>query len=402
MTPERTPEGLEARLKPRGVGRFFSAAFLALWLCGWLAGESFALWILIKGGQAVVTGRSLPPGADPPSPAGALAIGLFLAVWLSFWTLGGYLASRELLRLLWSEDRIVAGYESLVVRRRLGPFRWSRTVPRSSLVRIYCVERKGRMMTETTEGPVELTTLARGAECQALATAFQREMGLNPDVAGAPSAPPDRWRETIDDEGGVALIEDGDLRRTRGRVAWGLTFLSVSGLLALASYASRQAEALPILYGLGAMTAALAWSSWRISNTRLEWRLDPGRLRLRRRSGRRVKDLFEGDSLELVETSDSDGDSWFALNAVAAGAPPPSSPPRLSDRRYRRKIVHVMDDPTIPRRLGAWLAGRAGIRLDDRSTAASKQEELAALIVRLESGGRFSRWIAKHIPRPPA
>ena len=33
---------MEVRLRPQGVGRYFGAAFLAFWLCGWAAGEVFA------------------------------------------------------------------------------------------------------------------------------------------------------------------------------------------------------------------------------------------------------------------------------------------------------------------------------------------------------------------------
>ena len=88
------------------------------------------------------------------------------------------------------------------------------------------------------------------------------------------------------------------------------------------------------------------------------------------------------------------------MNVVVAGAPPPDLTYPLADRRWRRRIAREMDDPTVPRRLGAWLVRRSGLRLEDRTTAERKKLELGQLIARLESGGRFSRWMARHIPRP--
>ena len=58
-------EGLEFRLRPGGPGRWFKAAFLGVWLCGWAAGEAFALWALVIGARALLTGEPPKPGAAP-------------------------------------------------------------------------------------------------------------------------------------------------------------------------------------------------------------------------------------------------------------------------------------------------------------------------------------------------
>ena len=398
MTLERTVEGLEARLWPRGFGRVVNAGFLGVWLCGWLAGECLALWFLVRGALSLLTGEPPQPDAPPLPLAPAVLAGLFLLVWLAFWTLGGYLAARELLRVISSSDHIVARPDSLVVHRRLGPFLSTKTLPRPDVLRVYAIARKGRVLAETPEGPVELTLLARGAECESLARALGEALGMSEAGTNAASLP-EGWREVHDAEEGAALLRDPDLRRARGRAGWCITALLALFVVALATRFIDHPHALPLAAGLSALTAVLAWGSFRLSHTRLEWRLDSGLIRYRRRSADGVQELFEGRSLELVESSDSDGDPWFTLNAVAAGAPPPPSVPTWSDRKQRRQIAREMDDPTVPRRLGAWLARRTGLPLADRTTAEHKKKELQALIARLEAGSRFSRFLARHARR---
>jgi len=398
MIQERTAEGLETRLRPRGFGRFVSAPFLLVWLCGWAVGEGFALWLLYRGVLALLGGAALP-GNDAPAGAQALMIGLFLVVWLSFWTLGGYLAARELLRLIWSEDRIVARHDALVVHRGIGPFRSTRTIARDDLLQIQATPKR-RLVARTPDGAVELTSLASRDECESLAKTLQSEMGLKTDAPRDAGSLPEQWSEVPDAEGGIALVQNERVRRARGRFAWILTTLCASAALALVATSAKERTDQRAFAGiLAGISAVAAWGSWRLSHTRLEWRLEPGRLRLRRRSARRVKEIFEGTSLELIETSDSDGDAWFTLHAVAADAPQPWDPSRLPKRRHRRRLAHVMDDASTPRRLGAWLARKTTVRLEDLTTPEHRLRERAALIARLEAGGRFSRWMAKRIPR---
>jgi hypothetical protein len=69
MIGERTSEGWQARMRPQGIGRFFPAAFLSFWLCGWAAGESFALWMLFQGVRALLTGEPIGHEARCPFPS---------------------------------------------------------------------------------------------------------------------------------------------------------------------------------------------------------------------------------------------------------------------------------------------------------------------------------------------
>jgi len=106
MTLTRTPFGWEARFKRSGYGRWFDAAFLAVWLIFWAVGAGFALWLLGMGAWSLSLDMPLEPERAPLALGPALAAGAFLLVWTSLWTLGGVLAVAEFLRLTVGEDRI--------------------------------------------------------------------------------------------------------------------------------------------------------------------------------------------------------------------------------------------------------------------------------------------------------
>src|SRR5580765_1157950 len=123
MAWETSASGSVFELKVQGFGRFIGAAFLATWLAGWAAGEAFALSILAFGGWSLVTGRPPGVGHQPVTLIAALPVGLFLLIWLFFWTIGGIAAGRELLRLLYGRDRFVIRQGDLEVEHSYGLFR---------------------------------------------------------------------------------------------------------------------------------------------------------------------------------------------------------------------------------------------------------------------------------------
>src|SRR5262245_21226584 len=145
MIGERTIEGWQLRLEPRGGGRYLTGAFLALWLCGWALGEFFALWLLITGAVALLTGRPPEPGREPLQVGPALMVGVFLVVWLTMWTFGGVLAITEMLRVLWGEDRITVSAGRLEVTWVRGPFRRTRRFERHAIGGITLVGREDRL-----------------------------------------------------------------------------------------------------------------------------------------------------------------------------------------------------------------------------------------------------------------
>lgn len=394
MILERTHQGLEARIRPEGVGRFFSAGFLGFWLCGWVVGETFALFLLVRGAWALWTGE--PPGenAEPLQLAPALAVGLFLLFWLTFWTFGGVMAMRELLRLLWSEVRLVAGPD-LTIHERIGPFRSMKVIARSDLRRIYSIQRKCRLVAETTSGTLDLATVPREPDRESIEKALRGELRLEDpaDQGGTPGSVvqlPEGWTEIVDAEGGVALVGDPAVRKKQARFTWTLAAGVLSVALLMISRMAGHPEWWAMAAMVSAAAAGLLWGAWRLANTRLEWRLGHGTLTLRRRTRAVARDLFDAASLELVETSDSDGDPWFTLKAVARAT---NQEPR------RRRIASAMDDPSVPRRLGAWLAAKTRLPLDDQVGRSARPQQIVDLITQLEASGRFGRWIARRLPR---
>ena len=370
MPLERTAAGLEATLRPKGVARLAAAGFLSVWLCGWAAGETFAVYMLRNAPRTLNEGR--------------LVVTAFFLVWVSFWTLGGLFALREWLRLLWSEDRVVVDPEALRIHRRLGPFRWTTTLTRSDVQRIYTLPRRSRLLAQTSDKTVEITALAGRVECEALARDLREALRLgetSPDGA-TPAGPPQGWTEVVDADGRLAVVQEPATRAMQAKIAWALASLLAVPTLLLSSRILDQPRWGALAAMLAAATVMSAWGAWRLSTTRLEWRLGSGRLSLRRRSGSGAIDLFEAGSLELVERTHSHGDSWFTLDAVAVGG------------ATRRRIAQSVAGPFIPRRLGTWLSGRASVRFDDRTTEAGRAQDLDAALAQLEASGRLGRWMA--------
>ena len=320
-------------------------------------------------------------------PGGALAVSGFLVVWLSLWTLGGVMAIREWLRLMWSEDRILVTSEALCIRRRLGPFHSTTRIARPDLKGIHTKPRRSRLLAETSEGIVEITALADRSECEALERELRETLGLveTPPAGAVPERPPEGWTEVVDPDGWPAVTQDPAIRKAQARTAWLFAMLLAIPTFLLFCRILDHPEWGALAAMLGAATGLSAWGAWRLTTTRFEWRLDASRVSLRRRSASGAIDLFEGASVELVERSDSDGDSWFTLNAVSA------------DGGKRKKIAQAMDDPSVPRRLGAWISDRAPIPFDDRATEQRKKADLTLTLAQLEASGRLGRWLAQKL-----
>ena len=406
MIGEHTAEGWEARLRPHGAGRYFSAGFLAFWLCGWAVGEGFALWFLVAGVRALLTGEPLP-GAAPTSVAGLLAVAGFLLIWLTLWTVGGIAALGELLRCLWSEDRVAVGPTGLRVTRWIGPFRSRREFPRDRLRRVSLAPRTAALALETDAATVELTRLGTRAEREELAAALRARLGLDAagDAARTAEGLPAGWSEVVTPEGECVLVADSAARRRQARVTAGAAMILGAAALWLVSRAVADLALAPLAAMAVAAAAGAAWGALWLWRGRMEWLLGSGRVVLRRRFGPAVREVFTAHALELAISSDSDGDDWYALEALAAVEPEPEPSwrrPRASGKT-RRRVAQVLRDPVAPRRLGAWLARRCDLPLRDRASAEARAADLAAataaLRVELARAGKLGPLLLRVVTR---
>lgn len=402
---ERTDAGLEIRLRPRGAARLVAAAFLLVWLCGWTVGETVVAALLIRGAGAWLSGQPPVPGHASLGPAPTLAMGVFLLAWLFFWTLGGLFALRELVRLVWAEDRLVAGPSELLLESRLGPFRSRRRFAADQVCAIRVARRGMVLVADTTSRTVELSRLGTAEEREKAGELLGQELHL-----GSAGGDPDRvelpagWQETLTPEGTAVLVPD---LKTRARQAFAVGFAafvaSVVALL-LTAGATRSLRLLPPAIVTAALSAGLIAGTVWLARGRMEWRLGSGRIVLQRRYGGSVRELFEATRLELTISSDSDGDQWFELEGVAPTAEAPAAETgawatAVAERRHRRRIHHVMSDGTNPRQLGQWLSRRADLPFADLTRSSTAQAKLAELRGRLAASGPLGRLASRLIER---
>ncbi len=399
---QRTFQGLEAELRSTGAGRFSGAGFLMFWLVFWVVGEAFALGILGWGAWSLFTGQ--PPGAGhaPLETGPALFTGLFLLCWTAFWTFGGIMAWRELLRRLFGSDRLIARGDSLEVVHGYGLFSSRQTLPRDRLLRFYPPSPAGSgLAVETLDGVVPLARLGTPAQLAETAVAFNAEFKLS----GKPSLDgnlPAGWRELTSPEGHPIYVQDPATRQRLAIVLWVLfaPFFVSTTYLFQAMLGRGSLGALAAI--LAAFTALLGWGAWRLGARREEWVPGRGRITLDlRRRGHR-ESLFTGDLLEIREDRDSDGDLGFKLVAVQSEARQQAS--LQTARKHEHVIASCSGDATELLSFGCLLARRCAIPLADRTTPAAKAEDLAVLQEKLAATGRLGRWAARLLgklaPRP--
>ena len=368
-------------------------------------------------------------------------------MWLLLWTVGGVSALRELVRLLWGSTLVIVAPDRVIVEHRAGPFRSHKEVPRESVqsVRVLRLRHRGTVIVESASGRIDVARTSNLADAERLVAELRRELGLDdPDRAAVVTLPPG-WAECLTAEGGVAVAPDPTVRARQARVL-GVSTLIVASVTFLSARQWLQGPvglhepgllSLAIVFGTVAL-GFLAGTVW-LARGRNEWRVDRGRIVLQRRFGDDVSERFVATALELTLTNDSDGDEFFTLKALSGpavgsetsrtlaalnpafggdpGAPrtqDPGAPPRQDwstphgqaggapRRPADRIIVRVMNDASVPRSLGRWLAARGEIPLTDRATAEAQAIDLNELRGRLASSGRLGalveRWVGKLVP----
>jgi hypothetical protein len=357
-TSDPSLAGSSVVLRSQGWGRLFQAGFLGFWLCGWAVGEVFVL----KGLVTMVGGALGPasPGRHPAHNLGTGAgggelvfVGSFMLIWLTFWTIGGIAAMREVVRVLWAVDRFEVESGTLLHVGAVGPFVRRRRYAREELLRLALRRRGAALVAETRSGPVVLSTLGSREERERAYDSLRALLALPEDVQVEPEGLPPGWEQDVSPTGATVLRRSSKLRASQARVAWAFTALPV-GLLLLVVWSSLGLPASAGMIATGAVLAVLAllvgWGAAWLTWGRDEWVVGQDRLeRLRGFPGRERHDAFEPAAVVLDHHADSDGDDHFTLV--------------VRDPSHRHTLLSRMNDSAEVVTLAHWLAGRIGQEL---------------------------------------
>jgi hypothetical protein len=342
-------------LRPSGVGRFFGAALLGVWLCGWALGEAFGMAFLISSLLAIVAPGTLErlgaSGSYTHAAASAMAL-LFMVVWLGFWTLGGVLASREFLRSLWAADRIEWDGAGIDLDARIGPWRRRRHLARAELRGVRLERRTQALVALTAATAVQLTQLGTQEQRNELRLRLRDALGLDDQAARAPATLPEGWESDFANDGTPVVRRSATLRRSWARfMGWTTGILGAVCALTviqLPSGGPGVAVAAAIVASLGLGSALLAlWFACGVS----EIGLGRGWAEIRRGwPGRVHVERLEPLRIRLRHHVDSDGDDHYTLQLTGDGG--------------KHSVASTMNEPEPVLRLGRWMAERAGVALD--------------------------------------
>lgn len=321
------------------------------------------------------------------------------------------MAIRELLRLMWAEDRVWLDNEFLCVSKRLGPFTKTRQLARDQIRRVFiCPGGSGAtaLMTQLDNGSVTLADLGTPEDRANAAIQLRTALGLdNTESSVSPASLPDAWQEIMDLHGHILLVPNLKTRRTQALIVSVITILAWTGTVLLAWHSQRDPNLLVATIMVAVATVWITKQALWLHRGRNEWRIEKGRLIYQRRNGDQVKQQLEARALELVEWNDSDNDRWYELKAVALSLPShtthmPFSKPQAAPKE--RKIDRSIHDPTGPRSLGHWLSNRARIPFHDRvPDDARRRAETAKTLDQLARSGKLGHLLARWLSRmqPP-
>ena len=295
-----------ATLRATGVGRYFNAAFLGLWLVGWAIGEVVAVGLILAIIIVPILRRrevDLPAFFESWTSAGVpIAIFLFLLVWTAFWTIGGYAALTALLRSLAGKDRVRLVPGGFELTRGAGPFGRTRVIDRADIRRIRMRLHDNALVADTTSGTLLLTDLGTAPERETICRWLRGGLQLPPDneAIDTEKAPPG-WKMQAAEDGGILL---------RRKSAW-----------------------LPWLRG--------------------EWLVRPGFLKYRRQVGPWTAEYpYDHAQFAIETTTDSDGDDLYRLI--------------LRSARGERTIQSAINDDGEIVQCARWFAARTGFALESR------------------------------------
>jgi hypothetical protein len=342
-------DGPSASLRPGGIGRYFGATFLLIWLGGWAFGEVFALGFLVMLVRSVVGSVIGAPWSIPGGEwiAGGAAgfVLLFVLVWLTLWTFGGMAAINELLRSLAGEDKVSVELAGVELERRAGPFRRRRNFDRAKIHRVRLRPRDHAVVMDTASGTELISQYGTRDDRQAMAEWLRSRLAL-PEHGSTvdPVAAPPGWVMTI--EGGTAHLTmlDATARRIASLIAWAI--VAFLGMIWIGSGAVLSAATASGLLVTALVAFGAAWLTW----SRREWRARHGELTAHTRFLLWQWDrTFKSARLEVATSTDSDNDRHYTLNVI--------------DSQGRRKIAGEMNDHGATTDLARWLSARTGFTL---------------------------------------
>jgi hypothetical protein len=99
---------------------YFTMFFLGIWLVGWTFGEVMVGGIVIAGILKLLSGTSEISMSGLAGIAGGG--GLFMLVWLTFWTIGGAFAIYTFLWQLVGKEIVEISYEAIKIQRAVAGF----------------------------------------------------------------------------------------------------------------------------------------------------------------------------------------------------------------------------------------------------------------------------------------
>jgi len=342
--------GPSATLRPTGFIRYIGAAFLTVWLVGWAIGEALALGFLIMLIRSVVgsaAGMSWPvPGGEWIAGGAAGFVFLFLIVWLSLWTFGGFAAIHEVLRSVAGEDRISAEPARIEVVRRAGLFRRVRTFDRSLIRRVRIRRHDKAVVMDTASSTEVITKYGTPDEREAMTEWLRRQLSLSDDGARVDvAAAPRGWRMAVDSDTTRLSRMDPQTRLTGPLIAW--VIVALTGLIWFGSTKTESAFSSAVALVLTLLLAS--WAAWLTWSSR-EWLVQYGELTSHRRFGAWAWERsFKSARLEVVERTDSDNDDHYELKVIG--------------EQGKRTIASEMNDEAGIVDLGRWLSARTGFPL---------------------------------------
>jgi hypothetical protein len=227
--------------------------------------------------------------------------------------------------------------------RRAGPFRRVRVFDRPLIRRVRLRQHDKAVVIDTPSGTQSITNFGTHEERLTVVDWLKRQLSLPEASTVDTSVPPRGW--TLTREDGIARLTRTD-PRTR-RIAAGIVWL-LAAFAALAWFGSTRnggGSAVAVLL----MLLLALWATW-ITWSRREWLVQHGQLTSHRRvASWQWERAFRTARLEVHHSTDSDGDSRYALKVI--------------DEQGRRTIASEINDDAEVTNLARWLAARTGFRL---------------------------------------